>query len=207
MRETFHSLSAIIGLIVCISCSEESEVTPNVTTSQDKVVKQTEHNESHTVTTSQEKVVKLTEHNFSVKFPEKIDRIKILESHTKWEKSLVTNLGHTGNSYLFVATKLPLLEKGVMQKGKIYQTSSVPSQFLVMPNSGYAVIIDRAKKEVGTMGIGGVTLHPHPGKEIVVCLEPSPGTGIIGIPLSDSKTEVIIPPIFTENSVSWSWGK
>ena len=76
-----------------------------------------------------------------------------------------------------------------------------------MPNSGYNVIIDRAKKEVGTMGIGGISLHPHPGKEIVVCLEPSPGTGIIGIPLSDSKVEVIIPPIFTENSVSWSWGK
>ena len=187
MRKTFYSLSTTIGLIVCISCSKEPEVTPNVATSQDKVVKQTEH-------------------NFSVTFSENIDRIKIVESHTNWEKSLVTNLGHTGNSYLFVATKLPLMEKGIMQKGKTYQNSSVPSQFLVMPNSGYNVIIDRAKKEVGTMGVGGISLHPHPGKEIVVCLEPTPGTGIIGIPLSDSKTEVI-PPIFTENSVSWSWGK
>jgi len=105
-------------------------------------------------------------------------------------------------------TDIRLQENGTLSEGRVYQNVDDKAQFLVIPAGGVLqVIIDRKKQQVGTMGVAGISLHPYPDGDMVVCLEPAPGTGILGVPLSDTdKTGAPTPPVFSSHSVDWTWG-
>jgi hypothetical protein len=67
-------------------------------------------------------------------------------------------------------------------------------RYLVTPGRYQEVVIDRRQLLVGTMGGSGVSIHPHPRGQMIVCLEPSPCAGIIGVDLSFSLKVDVEPP-------------
>jgi len=148
------------------------------------------------------------QHRFSITFPAEHQTHGMTTAHTRWRKSLVKNLGHTGNAHVFMLTDISLFDGGTPRQGCVYQNSVKTSQFLVTPFEDlWQVIIDREIQEIGTMGVAGISLHPHPDGKMVVCLEPTPGSGILGVPLSDTWKTGATLPVFTNTTVYWTWGE
>ena len=126
------------------------------------------------------------------------------EPLVRWERSLRENLGHQGDSHVFLVTDLVLGVDGSQQHRRVYQGRANPAQFLVVPNGHHTVLVDRDQEAIGTMGVSGLTLHPDPSGQMVVCLQPSPGD-ILGMPLSDRGKTAADPPTFTATRVWWTW--
>jgi len=144
-------------------------------------------------------------HRYSLTFSDQFSVCAMTLAHIRWRDSLVRNLHHQGNVHAFMLTDLVLLDRGVERKGLVYQNTGNPDQFMVTPEEDREVVIDRKKSLVGTMGCGGVSIHPHPRGQMIVCLEPSPCGGIIGVDLCCSHKWNVEPPVFTNSEVCWTW--
>jgi len=146
-------------------------------------------------------------HRFAVVFPSAHKTHDASEAQARWQASLVKNLGHRGDTHAFMLTDIPLHDGGTVRQGCVYQHSVNSSQLLVVPSDDlFEVIVDRQKQKIGTMGVSGMTLHPHSSGEMILCFAPTPGTWILGVPLSDAEKTGAKPPVFDGNRVSWTWG-
>ncbi len=147
-----------------------------------------------------------TKTGFSVVFPSDWQTQVLTAAHMKWQDSLVENLGHAGAIHVFALTDIPLFGPGTAIEGHVYQHITSRTLFLVRPpEPSHSVIIDQVAQVIGTMGVNGVSLHPHPSGKMVVILEPTAGSGIVGVPLSDAGKTGAAPPIFDGDRVSWTW--
>ncbi len=144
-------------------------------------------------------------HRYSLTFPDQFSVCATTPAQIRWKNSLVRNLHHQGNVHVFMLTDLALFDRGVERKGLVYQNIGNRDQFMVTPEQDRAVVIDRRQSLVGTMGCAGVSIHPHPRGQMIVCLEPSPCGGIIGVDLFYCHKWDVEPPVFTDNKVSWTW--
>ncbi len=148
--------------------------------------------------------VACAEHRCSITFPSDFQTESVTLAHTRWTESLVTNLGHDGETYLFMLTDMPLEIGDSTLSGCVYSRMDSIPQFLVYsPADLYKVIIDREEAKIGSMG-GAPSLHAHPDGKMVVCLKPKRSQSILGVVLSDPKTGMPAP-VFGDSTVSWTW--
>ena len=129
--------------------------------------------------------------------PEIVDYTKALK---KWVKSLHRGLNTKPDNMseeIFLKTNLVLTSGS--DSLPIYQSILNPKRYLE-PN--HQLVIDFSTKQIGTLGVGGISLHIPPSKKLAVLIAPYKGMHFMGVLIGDHKTESPAPK-FLDQSVTF----
>jgi hypothetical protein len=79
-----------------------------------------------------------------------------------------------------------------------------PGEYLAQAGRNL-MVVDFGRARIGTSGTDGVSWHPHPSGSFVIALVPTPGTGVLGVTLDNSKAGSPIPWRVTSAEAAWTW--
>jgi hypothetical protein len=122
------------------------------------------------------------------------------EDLRNWLKSLYKGLGYDeARTEEEIFLRCDIEAKGPDGSYTIFQSSRNDKRFFIL-DIGY--VIDFESQEIGTLGVGGISIHHPPSKRMVVLLSPTKGEEFMGVLLGDYKTDSS-DPIFSANKVTF----
>jgi len=100
-------------------------------------------------------------------------------------------------------TNITIFDNGKEKEGCVYECTDVGNRFLI--STERKVIVDFNLKEVGTMGVSGISVHPHPDGNMILILAPFKGNNILGVTMKDTEKTGYPKPVFRVNTVFWTY--
>jgi hypothetical protein len=119
-----------------------------------------------------------------------------------WRSSLLNGVGYDENiirESVFLQTDIPMKVNGHKSTGQVYQNKDIEHQFYVRASN---TIIDFDARQVGTMGVSSITIHPTPSGRMVMILAPGESINLLGVTLDFTFKVQAKPPEFTGLSES-----